>query len=811
MIGTVIRVNASELTSKEKPEHIEVTYNADGHLQAISWLYGTQDAGLYQMAKRRGGVWNRNAGGWTFSDPSVAQGLLDAIVLKHPDWPVIGDPDKPFLPLNGIRISRLVLGNGLDACLVPSPLPYFARVADMQHVFQLASDGKRKEEVGLLLGGTDDITGVVGSMIRQGAICNDALAKKWPFTNDRKLHVNVSGWAVQVECDLSNPRHLLLAPEQKYRWEGAYPHGTRVAVPWAGKINATRKLWPALKSAMLESGLAWEGDDAEAELSVAAEFTESRVAGWMTPAPNGHLLHAYQKEGAKFCARRGMRALIGDEMGVGKTVQAIAAAEACAAQRVLVICPANARYVWEREILGWGGRGAIQHITSQLDRLDMSARWHIVTYDLIAARAETWRFNDEQEEKAFVGVFPDLAEKIEKKAGGAGKVTIDKPLDKVPDFESRRVAAWEKMMQRLRGELLGQILAAGPLLTILDEAHRTKNKAAKRTKAIQRIAAGETQMLMLTGTPLRNNEHEAAVLLGLLDDQAAAALSKENGYTIQDVKDYLAYFMIRRTKVEVLPELPEKTRQRIDVSDLDHDQMQSYQGAMDWARESYAEALKNGKSEAEARQSMQGGIERARTALGLAKVLGGGVGDLVIDVVENKGCCVVFCAHHQVSDTLKTQLEKEKLRVAVVDGRTSQKDRAALVEHFQNGDLDVFIGGINAAGEAITLTRADSVIFVELDWVPAALLQAEDRIHRVGQRSNCQVIQLMARMPGGEGENLDEMMVDLIGSKMARIGAVLSEDGTNIISSGIQHQLRERLLVGAENRGRGYVRAVEPA
>jgi hypothetical protein len=120
--------------------------------------------------------------------------------------------------------------------------------------------------------------------------------------------------------------------------------------------------------------------------------------------------------------------------------------------------------------------------------------------------------------------------------------------------------------------------------------------------------------------------------------------------------------------------------------------------------------------------------------------------------------------------------------------------RRGIVEDFQGGKLDVFIGGINAAGEAITLTRADTVIFVELDWVPAALLQAEDRIHRVGQRSNCQVIQLVARIP--EGDNLDEMMVDLIGSKVARIGTVLDEDTDNIIAGSIQANLHERLLAG---------------
>lgn len=794
------KVGTEGLKCTTVPEHVVVKMSPDdGRFIGLSWPYETKDSGLYQMAKRRGGIWDSEIRAWTFQEESVTQNFLETIIKRHPDWPVVGIPGKPLLPLKGVGFSRLSIKDGVDACLVPIPLPYFSRLSRVQHILRISSGEKKNEEVGLLIDSAENIAAAIELLASQGAVYDNTLARSWPFeAAGSKLKVVVNGWAVQVKCDLSNPLHYLVSPEQKYVWDAPYPYGKRVAVPWGGMINTTRKGWLALKSKILDAGLEWEGDDPEEELGIPLAFNANRVAGWDKPAPNGHLLHAYQKEGAAFCARRGMRALIGDEMGVGKTVQAIAAAEACGSPRILVVCPANARYVWDSEIRAWGGKGLIQHLTSQLDKLDLSARWHIVTYDLIAARAQTWRFNDEQEVHSFVKTFPELANDIEENANGPDKITLSSPLDKVPLFECKRVTSWEKMMQRLRGELLEQILAASPLLTILDEAHRAKNRDSKRTKAIKRIAAGGKQMLMLTGTPLRNNEHEAAVLLSLLDDQAETALSKQNGYTIQDVKDYLAYFMIRRTKADVLPELPDKTRQRIDICDLDDEQMFAYEEALNWAMECYSKARLNGCSEAEARQSMRGGIERARTALGSAKVLGGAVSDLVNDVVENKGCCVVFCTHHEVSDCLKGQLERGKLRVAVVDGRTPQKQRAAFVKEFQEGRLDVFIGGINAAGEAITLTRADTVIFVELDWVPGALQQAEDRIHRVGQKSNCQVIQLIARIP--DGYNLDEMMVDLIGSKVARIGTVLDESTANIISDSIQSELQKRMLEGAKRR-----------
>jgi superfamily II DNA or RNA helicase len=769
----------SEFYSEHDPEHIRVVHDPSGTLVALSWRYPSVDQGLYMMAKRRGGVWNREIYGWTFPAPGVAEALLKTIAKRNPDWPVIGDPSSR--PLTGKLVHRLpALPNGLHACLIPSPLPYGIKIPSTRRMFKLSGSGKR--EIGLLIDEEAAISAAITSMVKLGALCENKPSTKWPLTASKeRLKVTTAGWTVTVKFNLSNLLHLLSMPAQN-----GYLDGT---------LHTTRKRWGAIEKILHDVGLDWEGDDPADEPTLPTAFDASKVTGWNTPTPSGYLLHAYQKEGAEFCARRGMRALVGDEMGIGKTAQAIAAAEATSSQRVIVFCPANARYVWDREIREWSGRGEIQHITSSLDLLDTSARWHIITYDLIATRAESWRLNDAQELAAFSAACPDLVKNIEKSKPNQfpQKVTIDKVVTNVPQFaDKKRIAAWEKVMRRLRAELLEQILAIGPVLVVLDEAHRVKNREAKRTKAIQQITDGDTRVLLLTGTPLRNNEHEAAVLLSLLDKDTCAALSRGHSYTIEDVKDYLDYFMIRRTKLEVLPELPEKTRQRIDISQLDPRALSAYRRALENALESYDLARAHGKSEAEAKQAMQGGIERARTELGLAKVLGGEVADLVVDVVENKQCCVVFCAHHAVSDQLKAQLVKEGLRVAIVDGRTAQKDRAEIVKNFQSGGLDVFIGGIHAAGESITLTRADTVVFTELDWVPASLLQAEDRVHRVGQKGNCQIVQLIARMP--DEDNLDEMMIDLIGAKLARIGQVLDEDQSNIIAKNIQTQIRDRLL-----------------
>lgn len=770
--------------------------NGMGELIGLRWPYRLNDQGMYYQSKRGKGVWNGNY--WTFPTTDAADLMLVFLQKNFPNLPVFeATATANSKTEKGTEYAVMQVFDGLFACVLSRKLSYFTAIPGVLNkrklfemgwpwpesqpcpagdVFHVGADA-----TGLIaiLASPDTIGKIVDGIAKAGATEQPSLTRQ--FQTLSKVKVLTSKWAVEIWIDLSNPQHWSLGRET-YEKKGG----------WA-KASTTRGKWPRWKEKIGKAGLEWEGDPEAQDLSVPVCFDIKRVEGWDTPAPNGHLLHAYQKEGVKFCASRGMRALIGDEMGVGKTVQAIAAAEATSAQRIVIICPANARYVWEREIRGWGGRGSIQHIESQLEKLDMSVRWHILTYDLIAVRAETWRLNDEEEVKAFVEAFPQFSNSNEINKGSyPRKVSLEKPLTGIPAFaDSKRIVAWEKLMQRLRGELLEQILAAGPMLTILDEAHRVKNKAAKRTKAIQQLAASETQLLMLTGTPLRNNEYEAAVLLSLLDNDASSMLSTTKGYSIEDIKDYLGYFMIRRTKAEVLPELPEKTRQRIDLDKLDQESMEQYHEALFYAHDMYARTLNLGKSEAEARQAMQGGIEKARAALGTAKVLGGEVIDLVCDVIENKKCCVVFCAHHDASDKLKAQLEQKKLRVAIIDGRVPPIKRAEIVADFQGGLLDVVIGGINAAGEAITLTRADTVIFVELDWVPAALMQAEDRIHRVGQKSNCQIIQLVARM---DGDNLDDLMVHLLGVKMARIGAVLNEDTSNIITSSIKTEFFDLLL-----------------
>jgi hypothetical protein len=754
---------------------LRIQYLEDRKVDGLWFRYGENEA--YKVVKNCDGEWDTLDKLWRFPSNEKAMLSIKEIRDHYPTWPVRSNLDNS----PEFHFSLLENGRGKSALVLHFPLPELSSRDKIWHslalvkLIKISSDG---DDGVLAIGDTDRIALIVSLLECQGAEkVENGLGKNFGLSfSDKKIQVKTQGWAVEIICDLSNPLHYLLKPAQAHERKGHDPK-TKVLIPWAGTVRITRKVWPSWEKRIKEAGIEWEGDDPSAEITSAILADFASVPGWNAPAKNGCRLHNYQKSGVEFCIKRGMRALIGDEMGVGKTAQAISAVEAIDARQILVVCSANARYVWEREITGWGRKGVIQHIASQLDALNIDARWRIATYDQLVARTETWRVIDAAELTLIREACPDICDEAVEKY--PYKIKLKKHYLATPVFaDPKKVDQWVKMMRRIKGELLERVLEARHDVVIVDEAHRVKNREAKRTKSLRLLTERIPFTLLLTGTPLRNNEHEAAVLLSHIDSQACAVLSKRRGYTVQDIKDNLQYFMIRRTKAEVLPELPEKTRQRIDLDKLDADKLDEYYSALEYAKQLYHEALSRGDSGSKARQCMLGALEMARSALGLAKVLGGDVAEFVREVVENKGCAVVFSAHHAVSDVLHAQLSKAGLKSAVVDGRTSQVKRAKFVEDFQEGRLDVFIGGIQSVGEAITLTRSDTVIFSELDWVPAALMQAEDRVHRIGQKRNCQIIHLIARL---KGENLDEDMIDIIGSKLERIGNVLDEDTGNLV------------------------------
>jgi SNF2 family DNA or RNA helicase len=112
---------------------------------------------------------------------------------------------------------------------------------------------------------------------------------------------------------------------------------------------------------------------------------------------------------------------------------------------------------------------------------------------------------------------------------------------------------------------------------------------------------------------------------------------------------------------------------------------------------------------------------------------------------ETDGQVVVFSRFKQLVRLVGKRLQRAGISYGMLTGDTPQEDRGKLVKRFQRGELRVFVGSIAAGGVGITLHASSTVVFLDRDWSPALNSQAEDRLHRIGQKSAVQVIDIMAR------------------------------------------------------------------
>jgi SNF2 family DNA or RNA helicase len=137
---------------------------------------------------------------------------------------------------------------------------------------------------------------------------------------------------------------------------------------------------------------------------------------------------------------------------------------------------------------------------------------------------------------------------------------------------------------------------------------------------------------------------------------------------------------------------------------------------------------------------------------------------------DNDGQVVIFSQFSQVIKLLQTRLEQAHITHGIFIGATPTDDRARIIEEFQAGKLRVFAGTIGAGGVGITLTAASTVIFIDRSWSPSNNRQAEDRLHRIGQKNAVQVIDIIS------SGTIDSKRQEEIDLKWSWIKKLLGED-----------------------------------
>ena len=492
-----------------------------------------------------------------------------------------------------------------------------------------------------------------------------------------------------------------------------------------------------------------------------ATIDGAAIPGWDSPTKAGHLLHQYQREGVEFFISRYKRVLIADEMGLGKTAQAISAAAASNAQRIIVVAPAAVRYGWDREIQGWDAPGKVQHLKGGHDRPMADTRWLICSYDQLVIRPGSWPADEKivAALKLLVKIGSDQDDDDDFDVYLKGdKIIFNAALpqdltDKLRlSLSPANAKKWDKLHARLRGETLAALEAWGADLLVLDEAHRVKNLEAKRTKSAISLSRSAKSCIALSGTPIQNRTNEPAVLLRVIDPVTFHEAHVVGRISIERIKSMLKPVYIRRRQEDVLPQLPPLTEQVIDVEiDVDYEAepfqniLESGGKVPDWAHDIESSLKPIAAAWASGKQI--GNFIQLRMQIGQQKAASPILLDTVQEIMESRGKLLIWVHFEETAIVLLNML-KNIWRVAWAYGKVKPEKRKQIIENMEMGDLDIVICSMEAMGEGINLQKcASTAIFIEMVVKPQIFAQARARLHRQGQEHPVHAIYLISNHP----------------------------------------------------------------
>lgn len=462
----------------------------------------------------------------------------------------------------------------------------------------------------------------------------------------------------------------------------------------------------------------------EAELLEKSASTDADVS---IPTLSGNLM-PYQKAGVAYASSVG-RCLIADQMGLGKTVEAIATLESRDAFPAVIVCPASLKENWRRELNKWLPHRSVNIVSGKTDIVACDV--NVVNYDIL------YKFTEPIEHLGINGL-------------------------------------------------------------VLDESHYVKTGTSKRSLAAKDIASNVPSsgcVLLLSGTPISNRPSELVSqleIMGMLnrfggkwaflkryagahhngfgwDTSGASNLTELNTKLRQNC-------YIRRTKDEVLRELPDKSRNIVHLEP-------SGKGYKDYrtAEDDLVLFLRqNGNKSKDSSEHL------ARTQV-LKRLAAWAKMDAVEEWIDSflESCdrkLVVFAHNVDVVDHLS-----DKYGGLRVSGRDTLEERQVAVDSFQTDPKSrVIVLNLQAGGVGITLTSGSDVVFVQMGWTPGEHDQAEDRCHRIGQKNNVQAWYLLA------SGTIDEDIYDLVDAKRTIVDAVT--EGDELEQQSLVKDLMKRLI-----------------
>jgi SNF2 family DNA or RNA helicase len=440
-------------------------------------------------------------------------------------------------------------------------------------------------------------------------------------------------------------------------------------------------------------------------------------------------LYDFQARGAIFLACR-VRSILGDDMGLGKTPQTLAAVEFLASDRgvsrVLVVAPASVKYQWESEIRKFTDR-PVQVVEG---------------------------LKDVREEQYAEPAFYKLV--------NYEQVVRDLDL----------MNAWR------------------PDVVVLDEAQRIKNWESKTSRAVKKLQS--RYAIVLTGTPLENRLEELYSIVQFVDDRrlgpAFEFLSEHRvldekgnlvGYrNLDKIRERLAPILLRRTRAEVLGQLPERTDSTRYVELTD-----AQRGPYEEQQVNLARLLSKGVLTDLDRKRILACIVNMRLVCDSTYLFDKQTNVSpkldefaeVVDDLMSSGDhkAVVFSQWETMLHKAAEVLDRLDVGYTLLHGGMQGKERRAVLERFAEEGCRVFLS-TDAGGVGLNLQRADTVINLELPWNPAVLEQRIARVHRMGQKRPVRVVNFVTR------GTIEERVLKSIEAKRSLFGSVFDGDSDSV-------------------------------
>lgn len=513
------------------------------------------------------------------------------------------------------------------------------------------------------------------------------------------------------------------------------------------------------------------------------EFVES------SPYKNEHdsILYPFQVPGRDFLVTA-KNALLGDEMGSGKTLQTLAALRATDAYPALIVCPNSVKRNWANEVRKW-----------------LPEANPIVVAGSAAKRRKILDGARDVERAVIIMNIESI--RLHSRLAAYGSVRLKRCIECDPKHG-------DKTLKTSRCEVHAKELNGFDFKAcVLDEAHRVKDPKALQTRAIWHVfhSPSVEYRWALTGTPVANHPGDLWSILHTIDPDEFPrksafldryALKEFNAFGGMDIlglnpdtkEEFFSLIdpMFRRMlKREVLTQLPEKTFITREV-EMSPKQRKVYESMDD-----HAIAILDDDTKLVADGNLAAATRLLQFASAYCDIDTDHPGhdqddpktwkitmadpspkiDELMAIIRDdpEKPLAIAAEHRQLIDLAAKRLQAEGIEFGRITGGVSEAERAATVQAFQDGKLKYVLFTYKAGGIGVNLTRTDTLVRLQRPWSMVDLLQGEDRVHRIGseQHENVTIIDIIT------GGTIEERQLDVLQAKRLRANEITRDSENN--------------------------------